>query len=300
MKNILDSKFAVQFSILVGKYLPRPLGLGVGYGIGSAISLISGLEINQAIRNNQSVIRGLQPDSPLIKKIPRRVLKHAGHCYFDLHHYYTKPEKLAEIVPWTAAMEEFVKFSQEDQGYVVVAPHLSNFDIVVARLVLGGFQGTVLSYPNPGSGYLMQNDIRRSLGMDVIPLGDSSLEAEIVETLKAGGLVATGVDRPIAGRKRRHYVKFFGHPSPLPLGYITTALAADVPIIPVASVMLQDGNYGFKFAEPIRLERFKNKLDSILINAERVLKVIEGFILEVPDQWLMYYPAWPDLSREEI
>ena len=197
-------------------------------------------------------------------------------------------------------MEEFVKFSRDKQGYVVVAPHLSNFDIVVARLVMGGFKGKVLSYPNPGSGYQLQNNIRKSLGMDITPLGDSRLESEIVEILKAGGLVATGIDRPMPSRKKKHYVSFFGHPSPLPLGYITTALAADVPIIPVASIMLPNGKYGFKYAEPIYLERFKNKLDNILINAERVLKVIESFIQEVPEQWLMYYPVWPDLASEDL
>jgi len=179
---------------------------------------------------------------------------------------------------------------------MVVSPHLSNFDLVVTKLVQEGFKGKVLSYPNPGSGYQLQNEIRTSRGMDIVPLGDSKLEAEIIAFLKNGGLAATGVDRPVPGRKRRHYVNFFGRPSPLPVGYLTTALAADVPVIAVSAYMLPTGQYGFMHSGPIPLKRYKNKLDEILINAEMVLKTLEGFIRQVPEQWLMYYPVWPDLE----
>jgi KDO2-lipid IV(A) lauroyltransferase len=299
MSSLLNSLFAVRFSILLGKYLPLRIGAKVSSAFASVISSFRSWEITTAIRTNQRFIHGGTLSEGELDVRVREVLNHAGLCYFDLYHYYNKPEKIEALVPWTDSMDEFVQYSKADQGYVVVAPHLSNFDIVVARLVRGGFQGRVLSYPNPGSGYQLQNRIRESYGLDVTPLGDSSLEAELIEYLKAGGTVATGVDRPVPGRKRRHYVRFFGKPSPLPVGYITTALAAEVPIIVVAAMMLPDGNYTFKYSPPIHLQRYKNKLDDILKNAERVLEEIERFILMAPEQWLMYYPVWPDLLKED-
>ena len=77
-------------------------------------------------------------------------------------------------------------------------------------------------------------------------------------------------------------------------------MAADVPIIVVSSYMLPNGNYAFKCSEPISIERCKNKLETIIFNAEKVLKTVEKFILEVPDQWLMFYPVWPDLANENL
>lgn len=300
MKKLLNSKFSVRLSILIGKSMPKKMGGRLITVFSNILASIKNLDLTSAIRSNQYVVSGgILSNQELVQRT-QQVLSHAGHCFYDLYHYYNKPEKLETIVPWSETMAQFVKYSQEGQGYLVVAPHLSNFDLVMARLVKGGFIGKVLSYPNPGSGYQLQNEIRDSFGLDVIPLGDSSLEAEIVQYLKSGGMVATGVDRPVPGRKKRHFVQFFGRPSPLPLGYITTAQAADVPIIVVAALMHPDGRYGLRISKPILLKKFENKLDNIILNAERVLMVIEEFVKLSPEQWLMYYPVWPDQINEDI
>ena len=300
MQKLLNSKFSVRLSILIGKSMPQRMGAWFIKSISSILGSIKNLDLTSSIRSNQYVVSGGTLSDLELAQRTKQVLSHAGHCFYDLYRYYDMQDKLDTIVPWSEAMTNFVNYSQEDQGYLVVAPHLSNFDLVVARLVQGGFKGKILSYPNPGSGYQLQNEIRKSLGMDLIPLGDSSLEAETVDYLKAGGVVATGVDRPIPNRKKRHYTHFFGRPSPLPLGYITTALAADVPIIVVAAFMHPDGSYGLRLSKPIMLEKFENKLDDIILNAERVLKKIEDFILLSPEQWLMYYPVWPDQMSEDL
>jgi lauroyl/myristoyl acyltransferase len=300
MQKLLNSKFSVRLSILIGKSMPQRMGAWFIKSISSTIGSIDNLDLTRSIRSNQSFVSGKTLTGPELALRTKQVLSHAGHCYYDLYHYYDMQEKLETIVPWTETMTELVNYSQEDQGYLVVAPHLSNFDLVIARLVKGGFKAKVLSLPNPGSGYQLQNEIRNSFGMDVVPLGDSSLEAELVEYLKDGGVVATGVDRPVPSRKKRHYAQFFGRPSPLPLGSISTALAADVPIIVVAAFMHPDGSYGLRVSKPIMLIKYENKLDDIILNAERVLKKIEEFIVLSPEQWLMYYPVWPDQMSEDL
>lgn len=299
-QNILNSKLAVQFSILIGKYLPQKTGYAFSRLLGSLIGSIHSLEINRHVRLNQYVVQGESLTKDKLRKAAKNVLTHAGRCYYDLYHHIDKPEKLKELVPMTDQMQDFIDLSQSKQGYVVVAPHLSNFDLVVSRLVRGGFQGRVLSFPNPGSGYQLQNRIRKSYGLEIFHLGDPGIEEETINYLKNGGIMATGVDRPVPTRKKRHYVQFFGKPSPLPLGYITTALAADVPIIVVTAYMLPDGRYGFDNSQPIHLQHYQNKIDNILRNAEMVLKEIEHFIKRNPEQWLMYYPVWPDLMEKGL
>ncbi len=300
MQKLLNSIFSVRFSILIGKFMPEKMAASLINAISSFVSSRKTSDITTAIRSNQYLISGGTLSDRELTERAKQVLTHAGKCYYDLYHYFNKPELLNDIVPWSQEMDDLVNHSKENQGYLVVAPHLSNFDLVVARLVKGGFEGKVLSFPNPGSGYQLQNNIRESLGMDIIPLGDSSLEANLVQYLKDGGVVATGVDRPVPNRKKRHYTSFFGKPSPLPVGYITTALAADVPVIVVAAFMRDDGRYGLRITKPIVLKKFSNKLDDITLNAERVLKKIEENILLAPKQWLMFYPVWPDQIIENL
>ena len=299
-QNIFNSKLSVQFSILIGKYLHRRWGYAIGRSLSSLIGSLRGLDINKNIRLNQFVAQGENLSKSERDWSAKKVLTHAAHCYIDLYHFIDKPEALNDLVPWTDEFEDFIDLTSKGQGYMVVAPHLSNFDLVVSRLVRGGFTGRVLSYPNPGSGYQLQNEIREAYGLEMTPLGTPGIESATIEYLKSGGVAATGIDRPLPTRKKKHYVEFFGRPSPLPLGYITTALAADVPIIVVTAYMYPDGRYGFKFTGPHHLKKYSNKLDNILRNAEMILKEIESFIRMTPEQWLMYYPVWPDLGEEGL
>jgi len=299
-QSLFNSKFAVEFSILIGRYMPKSTGYWLSRKLAGLIGSFQGLEINRNIRINQYVVNGENKPHRELVQLNKDVLQHAGKCYYDLYHYIDRPKKLEELVPLTTQMSELIRLSHLKEGFLIVAPHMSNFDLVVSRLISEGFKGRVLSYPNPGSGYQLQNDIRVSYGLDVVPLSDPWAETGMIDYLKQGGVIATAVDRPLPNRKKRHYINFFGRPSPLPAGYVTTALAADVPIIAVTAIMEKNGNYGFRLSEPIQLKRYQDKMDTLFLNAERTLKEIEMFIKLAPSQWLMYYPVWPDLLSEDL
>ncbi len=73
------------------------------------------------------------------------------------------------------------------------------------------------------------------------------------------------------------------------------AIAANVPVIPIAVHMTSDGNYRVEIGDPIAMIPDDNPDEAIRINAEEVLKALENFIRSNPEQWLMYYPAWPTI-----
>ena len=300
IQSLFNSRFSVRTSILIGKYLPPRIGYKISGWIASLLSNTETLEISRNIRSNQYVVNGEMNTHRELVQFSREVLFHAGKGFYDFYHFYNNLDNLEELVPFSDSMREFIKICNENQGYVVVAPHMSNFDLIISSLIKYGFIARVISYPNPGGGYQLQNDIRASYGLDLTPADKPNIQEGIIEYLRNGGIVATGVDRPIPGRKKRHYVNFFGRPSPLPVGYITTALAANVPIIVVSAIMQPDGKYGFLYSGPIKLKKYRNKLDDIKLNAETVLKHVEKFIRLAPKQWLMYYPVWPDLVLEDL
>jgi hypothetical protein len=43
------------------------------------------------------------------------------------------------------------------------------------------------------------------------------------------------------------------------------------------------------------MNRSEDRQKAILSNAEEVLKIAEGFILEAPEQWSIFQPVWPGL-----
>ena len=43
------------------------------------------------------------------------------------------------------------------------------------------------------------------------------------------------------------------------------------------------------------MERKADRYSEIMVNAENILKISQQIISQVPEQWAMYYPVWPDL-----
>jgi KDO2-lipid IV(A) lauroyltransferase len=299
-KSFFNSRLSIHLSVLIGKYLSPGIGYSTSAFLGGLLGNLKHLRINQALRINQYVVHGCQNTPGQLVEKSKQVLRHAGRCFYDYYHYFDKPDMIKKIVPLNGAVKNLVQISNKNQGFIVVAPHVSNFDLVMCALVRYGFQTKALAYPLPTPAYHYQNDIRKSYGLDMLSLGEPQAELEIVEYLKAGGVAFTGVDRPVPNRKRRHYVNFFGVPSPMPLGYIRLALAAKVPVVVGYTSMDPDGTYQFRHSEPLEMKQYGNRLETIQLNAERVLHKVEEYIKIAPEQWLMFYPVWPEYSTMKL
>jgi lauroyl/myristoyl acyltransferase len=79
--------------------------------------------------------------------------------------------------------------------------------------------------------------------------------------------------------------------------HIHLALRADVPIILMAAKSGPQGDYQLQISEPIYMESNPDRSLEILRNAGAVLSVAERYIRQVPQQWAMFYPVWPQLSE---
>ena len=297
-QTFFNSRFSVQSSIFLSRNLPPSVGSWIGTLTANVLTVFKNSELIQTISTNQWVAQGEKLGPQTVYQKTHNVLKHAAQCYYDLYHHYHDQEMVKQIVPFSDSMESFLSFCRAERGMLVVSPHMSNFDLVVQRLLIAGLKAKVLSYGNPTGGYEIQNRIRKRMGMDLVPLETNQLAPGIIDYLKAGGVAATGVDRPLPNRKRRHWIDFFGRPSPLPVGHISLALAADVPIIVVSAIRHEDGRYGFLHSSPLELKRDENKKKEVLQNAEMILRKVAEFIRRAPDQWLMFYPVWPDLKED--
>jgi KDO2-lipid IV(A) lauroyltransferase len=119
---------------------------------------------------------------------------------------------------------------------------------------------------------------------------------EATERLRQGGLVMTGLDRPLTGSNYRP--RFFGYPSALPVTHIALAIKARVPVVVAAVQRQANGKYLVDASEPIEMESYPDHHTELERNAESVLKCAEEFIRRVPQQWVMYYPVWPEALAE--
>ncbi len=293
LQDFTNSRLGILTALLIAR-LPEPLGRRVADRLAEMVARRRDSALVQAIRLNQWVVGGMRASAEALDAAARRVLGHAGRVLYDFYHLFPFPRALLRrlhLPPETRALLD--RSRRWEGGGVVVGPHLSNFDLALLAAGHTGIDVQVLSYADPTGGYRWQNRIRERAGLQITPISPQAL-IRALERLRRGGYVLTGVDRPVPGKLET--LTFFGEPAPLPVGHIRLAMDAGVPVYVIACQMDAQGRYTLHTSEPIPMERSGNRKTAIRHNAEAVLRVLEGYIRQTPEQWLMYYPVWPHLA----
>jgi phosphatidylinositol dimannoside acyltransferase len=288
------SRFGVNIAAaLAAKFEP-----GIAYRFTTALSRLivsqRRLPIVRAVRANQWVVTQGRLSCEQLDRRVEQVFFSRFQSIYDLHHYLNDHLAVKRMVLFAASMERILQRLREGKnGLMVVIPHLGNFDFVGQEVIRRGYTFQALTLPRPRSGYSQENEIRSQTGMEITPVSKDSVR-QAKQRLKAGGAVMTGLDRPLSDP--RYWPKFFGRPAPMPVLHVRLALEADVPVVVIANIKLEDGRYKTFASDLITMQKFSNRARELIQNAETVLKVAEDFIRNTPGQWGMFYPVWPDVK----
>lgn len=133
-------------------------------------------------------------------------------------------------------------------------------------------------------------DLRRSLGMTIVPLGPEAGTA-VLKTLKEGGIVALVCDRDISGGGVE--VEFFGERTTLPSGPATLALRTGAPLLPTAVYFRDGGGHLAVARPPVPVERTGKFRDDVTKVTQALAGELESLIRHAPEQWHLMQPNWP-------
>ncbi len=101
----------------------------------------------------------------------------------------------------------------------------------------------------------------------------------------------TGVDRPIEGKDDQKYKPaFFGRPANLSTYYVRLARDTGAAVRVACGVTREDGTFYYDCTPPIVFENYDNLTDDIVLNAEKVMREAEKFILPYLEQWACSTP----------
>ncbi len=296
IQDLTTSRYGVAIAVALARSLRPPLGYRVARSLADWIASFHRSRLVRAIRLNQWVVHGKTLDSEELTGAAREVLRHAARCQYDLLRHVHDSAALLRMIRLDDEVKRLIAASQRDEApCVVVGSHLSNFDLAIKAVGVAGVKAQILAIATPTSGYVWQNRLRSAPGVEITPISLRAL-ATAVERLRRGGLVVTGVDRPVPGRKE--HLTFFGEDAALPTGHVRIAMDAGVPVRVVSTRMEEDGVYRISVSESIPMRLSGNRKADIRENAQRVLAVVEAHIRERPLQWLMFYPVWPQLMAQ--
>jgi phosphatidylinositol dimannoside acyltransferase len=293
IQQVINSPFGIKLVSALGRSFPPRLGYRITRFVAGQIARRRDSKMVQAIRANQWVVRGGNLNGEELDKAVFETLSQSARSVFDLYHYIQNPEATRRLIVLDSVTEQLALRPEFDKrGLIVAGLHLSSFDLVLQGLTRQGMKPLVLTIPNPQGGRRMEFEMRKQTGMNLVPISVSALK-QAVQYLQQGGAVLTGIDRPIPNPKLSPC--FFGYPSALPMQHIFLATKAKVPIMIMVANLQNDGKYHVLTSEPIEMDSHPDRETEALQNAGKVLRVAEKFIRQVPQQWSISLPVWPEI-----
>ena len=290
-QDLINGRFAIGLVLTLGRIIPPKNGYRLGEWIARKIAMLKKNSMVRAVRANQWVVSGEKMNARQLDEITLKTFEHTADCLYDLYHSLPHPDQIMKMVTLSPKIVQILdERLRGKRGTLILSPHLSNFDLAGRVIALNGYPILVLSYPQPPGGYQWQNKMRRDYGIEILPLSLASLRSAR-ERLKNGGLVLTGMDRPM--EQSNHCPKFFGYPSTVPVTYVSLASESKSDLVVAACQTIGQGSYVVNCSDIIKFSDHADKDQEFIINAELVLKEAEKFISAAPQQWSMFYPVWP-------
>ncbi len=291
-KKLFEGERLTELGLFIGEHLPPWIGHTLARLISWGICLFRPA-VYRVVTANLRHVLGPDATAREIRATACRLFYHAGQTYYDFYHILNAPkETLPDLIPLDAPLMEMIAAERaRGRGVLLVVAHASNFDLAALSLGARGLSAQVLSLSTPPSGFVILNRIRAQAGHEITPITPQSLR-QAIRRLREGGLVVTALDRPVP--EEGPDVALFGEPSYLGTGPARLALTAEAAVLVVSCYHVPRQGYRIAVVGPVEIARSGNRQQDIDDNMERFAAILEELVRPRPEQWLMFYPVWPD------
>jgi lauroyl/myristoyl acyltransferase len=277
-----------------GSAASRALPARVAYGAGDVLGRLASVRATERRRLAQRNLRRADPT------LEGRALERATvRLYQSYARYWVESFRL----PGTSAEALDAGFDHEGfehleaaraagNGVIVALPHLGAWEWAgfwltrVAQIPIT----VIVEQLEPAQLFEWFVELRRSFGMEVVPLGPAAGTAS-VRTLKANGALALLSDRDLAGGGPE--VEFFGERTTLPGGPATLALRTGAPILPTAVYYDGPDHRHAIVRPPLDTARRGSLREDVARVTQDLAHALEDLIRRAPEQWHLLQPNWP-------
>jgi len=274
----------------LGLFLARILPRAVGYPLVQTIAWLWGLFAPHTRGILESNLRPVLGEGICRRRwVALRIFVHAARQYYEMFYLPSlPPARIASMVHFEEpGWSRFVEAHRSGKGVILIAPHLSSFDLAGQAITARGYPMLVLVLPEQERGFLFLNRLREFQQTRIMPVGPKALRAAL-RVLEEGGIVVTGADRPIKGQGT--VVEFFGRPTLLPDGHVRLALHTGSSLF-LAYCRREKGEYRVNMV-PIELLREGDREACVRENVQRIARAMEPCIRAHPEQWHLFQQLW--------
>lgn len=269
--------------------LPPRAGHQLARSAGGLLYLLSP-RLRRILLHNFRYVLGPDASQEQVEAVARQACVNIAKGHYDL--FRLSRLSLDEIREMTELQgaENLKEALARGKGVVLISAHMGNVDIVgQAPLVYGVPFIAPVQHIQPERLFRYTLRLRTSHGLRIIP-ADGPL-MELVRALKRGEIVGLPCDRGIADNRRN--VNFFGSPAQLPDGPLRLALRTGATMLAAFGLRLEDDTFRVQIEPPLELRRTGELEADIEAGMEQVVRILERYISQYPEQWLVAAPVWP-------
>lgn len=300
MAEFADERRRLADAVTVGGFRLGSLAARLTPGpIAGATASMMGFGASVANAERRAMIqRHLRRVNP---KVSSAVLRVQTQGAFDSYaRYYVESFKLPTMSKRSVergftkeGYQHIVDGLAEGNGVILALPHLGGWEWAGRWMTDQGHRLTVVVEPlEPPELFQWFVDLRQSLGMTVVPLGDGAATA-VMKALKANEVVCLLCDRDL--ERNGVEVEFFGERTTLPAGPAMLGLRTGAPVLPTGVYFTPRYNGHHAIVRPpLTASRLGGGLrDDVARVTQSLARELEFLIRRAPDQWHLFQPNWP-------
>jgi KDO2-lipid IV(A) lauroyltransferase len=279
------------YRVLSGLFglLPEPAMRRLGYAAGWVASFIARDRFRMAVRH-QSRVLGPGADA---RRSARKVFGYYGRYWAET--FWMRPRRREAVLARAVlhGVEHLRAAVATGRGVVVALPHVGNWEIAGLRAAEEGARVLAVA-EELGNERIVEwfIEMRSMMSIDVvIARKGAQVTKDLLERLRAGGVVALLCDRDIKGTGVP--VEFFGEITTLPAGPIALADRTGAVLLPAGTFFANGAGHAFEVGEPIEIPQLPDPADRVAAGVALLAGVVEEIIRKSPAQWHLILPNWP-------
>ncbi|MBK5287915.1 MAG: phosphatidylinositol mannoside acyltransferase [Acidimicrobiia bacterium] len=286
------SYLAYRVGAAVANALPSAVATPIAETTGRALALtpISGSRRRIVRRNLQRATDGAL-DGMALERAVSDTFASYGRYWLELFRLPNDARGSVEERVTSVGFHHITDALERGNGVILALPHVGGFDFAAAWLAGRGLAPTVVvEAVEPPELFEWFAEVRRAIGMEVIPLGPSAA-ADVVQALRSNRVVCLLADRDLAGDGVP--VEFFGEETTLPAGPATLAVRSGAALIPAAVYFRPHGHHFVKIEAPLPAERQGRLREDVTRITQHLARRFEELVRMAPEQWHVMQPNWP-------
>lgn len=297
MRPSLYSLRCFKLALVAARFLPRSVAHRVAEEIARRV-YAGKADAQSALQRNLSAI--CVRTEPELKQLCSRNVGYFARMLADYFYCAAGGDARGLLEKWEG-MEFIEQARAAGRGVILVTAHLGNWELGGALLALHGLPMSVVTLEEPTTELTRWRDrYRQHVGIRTHAVGPGHDFAfiEMIQALRANGIMAMLVDRPHAGTGTP--VQFFGRMTEFSTGPALLWQHTGAAVIPAFVLRNERGSYTAVAHAPLDFKDTGNPRADLITNTQTLASHFENVIRQYPDQWFNYVPIWPASSTEVV